>query len=79
MYVIYLNASNNDYGYWSGNELHGEGICYPGNTGKEVNKLTKKYKFRKVAENAAKRALNKFPYVMGADVREIDEGWNVIL
>ena len=79
-YVINLIASTpgrgreyiNDYGYWTGKFYTVQGEYYPV-CDNQISKDTKFYKSRKIAENSAKRCIEKFIYVIDAEVVEFDD------
>lgn len=74
-FVIYLIARNrvngmNDYGYWRGTEYIHQYDPYP-ITDSRIQKETRIYKSKKVAENALKRCIKRYSQVEDGIVREL--------
>ena len=73
-YVIYLNTNqytiDNCYGYWTGKKYIVQGEEYPICTN-DITGDTKVYKNRKIAENSAEKALERFGYVTNYKIKEV--------
>lgn len=74
-YVIYLKSStygntDNSYGYWTGKKYIVQEEAYP-ICDKEITENTKVYKNRKIAENSAEKAVERFGYVTNYKIEEV--------
>lgn len=74
-YVIYLSdnsaGNSNVYGYWDNSSYRVDGEVFPVHV-MDKKDLAHRWKTRKGAERAAKRAMDTYGYVRSAKVEEIE-------